>query len=124
MWRVLLVHLTTHPRAVRLTIRQHLDALERVPSAWVLPYNAVHGVPSWLGRLRFDAVVLDTTILCMRWIPWYDHWRRRSDWLADLDALKIALPQDEYHHADTLDEWLDDVGVTVIGTFLDDRHRQ
>ena len=123
MWRVLLVHLTTHPRAVRLTIRQHLDALERVPSTWVLPYNAVHGVPSWLGRLRFDAVVLDTTILCMRWIPWYDHWRRRSDWIADLDALKIALPQDEYHHADTLDEWLDDVGVTVIGTVLDDRHR-
>jgi hypothetical protein len=123
MWRVLLVHLTTHPRAVRLTIRQHLDALERIPSAWVLPYNAVHGVPSWLGRLRFDAVVLDTTILCMRWIPWYDHWRRRSDWLAELDALKIALPQDEYHHADTLDEWLDDVGVTVIGTVLDERHR-
>jgi hypothetical protein len=123
MWRVLLVHLTTHPRAVRLTIRQHLDALERIPSAWVLPYNAVHGVPSWLGRLQFDAVVLDTTILCMRWIPWYDHWRQRGDWIAELDALKIALPQDEYHHADTLDEWLDDVGVTVIGTVLDDRHR-
>jgi hypothetical protein len=123
MWRVLFVHMTPHPRAVRLTIRQHLDALERLPSAWVLPYNAVNGVPSWLGRLDFDAVVLDTTTLCMRWTPGYEDWRRRSDWIAELDALKIALPQDEYHHSDTLDEWLDDVGVTVIGTVLDDRHR-
>jgi hypothetical protein len=123
MWRVLLVHLTPHPRAVRLTIRQHLDALERLPSAWVLPYNGVNGVPSWLGRLDFDVVVLDTTILCMRWTPGYEAWRRRSDWIAELDALKIALPQDEYHHSDTLDEWLDDVGVTVIGTVLDGGHR-
>jgi hypothetical protein len=123
MWRVLLVYMTPHPRAVRLTIRQHLDALERLPSAWVLPYNAVNGIPGWLGRIDFDAVVLDTTILCMRWTPGYEDWRRRSDWIAELDALKIALPQDEYHHSDTLDEWLDDVGVTVIGTVLDDRHR-
>jgi hypothetical protein len=123
MWRVLLVHLTPHPRAVRLTIRQHLDALERLPSAWVLPYNAVNGIPLWLGRLDFDVVVLDTTILCMRWTPGYEAWRRRSDWIAEVDALKIALPQDEYHHSETLDEWLDDVGVTVIGTVLDERHR-
>jgi len=123
MWRVLLVYYAPHPRAVRLTIRQHLDTLERLPSAWVLPYNAVNGIPSWLGRLDFDVVVLDTTILCMRWTPGYEAWRRRSDWIAELDALKIALPQDEYHHSDTLDEWLDDVGVTVIGTVLGDRHR-
>jgi hypothetical protein len=73
--------------------------------------------------MRFDAVVLHTTTLCMRWNVWFDQWRRRLDWLADLDALKIALPQDEYDHAHTLDDWLSDLGVSVVGTVLDDRHR-
>ena len=123
MWRVLLVYVDPHPRALRLTIRQHLDALRRLPDAWVLPYNAVSGVPPWLGRLSFDAVVLHTTVLGMRWSPWFEQWRPHSDWLAGLDALKIALPQDEYHHAETLDDWLDALGVSVVGTVLDGSHR-
>src|SRR5437762_10764767 len=124
MWRVLLVQLAPHPRALRLTIRQHLEALSRVRGAdWVLDYNAVHGVPPWLGRLRFDAVVLHTTFLGMRWSPLFEQWRRRSSWIGELDALKIALPQDEYHHSETLDEWLEELGVTVVGTVLDDTHR-
>jgi hypothetical protein len=94
-----------------------------VPGAEVLSYNAVHGVPRWLGRLGFDAVVLHTTFLCQRWNIWFQQWRKHTDWLADLDALKIALPQDEYHHAETLDSWLDDLGVSVVGTVLDDTHR-
>ncbi|MDQ2984958.1 MAG: hypothetical protein M3R70_13710 [Actinomycetota bacterium] len=109
---------------MRLTIRQHLDALQGMPEAdWVLPYNAVHGVPRWLGKLDFDAVVLHTTFLCMRWSLWFEPWRKRSAWLAELDALKIALPQDEYHHAETLDDWLDELGVGVVGTVLDSSHR-
>lgn len=124
MWRVLLVYLAPHPRALRLTIRQHLEALERLPNAeWVLPYNAVHGIPSWLGKLDFDAVVLHTTFLCMRWSIWFEPWKRRNAWLADLDALKVALPQDEYNNAETLDSWLDELGVSVVGTVLDDAHR-
>jgi hypothetical protein len=94
-----------------------------VPGTEVLSYNAVHGVPQWLGRLRFDAVVLHTTFLCQRWNIWFEQWRKHTDWLADLDALKIALPQDEYHHAETLDSWLDDLGFSVVGTVLDDTHR-
>jgi hypothetical protein len=123
MRRVLLVHTTPHPHAARLTTRQHLRALARATDVELLAYNAVHGVPRWLGRLDFDAVVLHTTSLCMRWSVWFEPWRRRSEWLGELDCLKIALPQDEYHHAERLDAWLDDLGVTVVCTVLDDRHR-
>lgn len=123
MNRVLVVHFTPRPRAVRLTTAQHLEAVEGVSGAEVLSYNAVQGLPSWLKRLDFDAVVLHTTFLCLRWNVWFERWRARSDWLASLDALKIALPQDEYHHAETLDSWLDDLGVSVVGTVLDDTHR-
>ena len=123
MWRVLLLHYTPHPRAVRLTTQQHLEALERVPGAEVLSYNAVNGAPPWLRRLRFDAVVMHTTLLCMRWNPWFEQWKRRLDWLADLGAVKVAFPQDEYDHADVLDEWLDELGFQVVCTVLDETHR-
>jgi len=87
-------------------------------------YNAVHGVPSWLRRLRFDAVLLHTTYLCMRWNVWFEQWRKHSDWLAELDCPKLAFPQDEYWHAETLDDWLADLGVSVICTVLGDDHRE
>src|SRR5438552_10006941 len=123
MTLVRVAHFTPRPRAVRLTTARHLQAVTAVRGAEVLSYNAVHRLPSWLRRLRFDAVVLHTTFLCLRWNVWFEQLRPRSEWLAEVDALKIALPQDDYHHAHTLDSWLDDLGVTVVGTALDETHR-
>lgn len=108
---------------MRLTTAQHLSALAAAQPADVVPYNAVNGAPRWLRHLRFDAVVLHTTVLTMRWNVWFEHWKRRLDWLADVDATKIAFPQDEYDHAHTNDEWLDELGVSVVCTVLDDAHR-
>jgi hypothetical protein len=125
MWRVLLLHYTPRPRAARLTTEQHLGALTRLPEpAQVLSYNAVHGAPSWLRHLRFDAIVLHTTLLCQRWNPWFSEWRPRVEWIGDVNCLKIAFPQDEYDHAEVLDEWLDEAGVSVVCTVLDDLHRR
>src|SRR5436309_1492506 len=124
MPRVLLAHVTPRPRAVRLTTQQHLRALADLPGADILAYNAVNGLPSWLRGLRFDAVVLHTTYLCMRWSPWFRHWKPRGDWLGDSDCLKIAFPQDEYDHAEVLDEWMDELGVSVVCTVLDETHRR
>jgi hypothetical protein len=89
----------------------------------VLDYNAVHRLPTWLRRLEFDAIVLHTTLLGMRWSPVFEQWKERLGWLEEVDALKIALPQDEYWHAETLDSWLDELGVKVVGTVLGSEHR-
>jgi hypothetical protein len=123
MRQILVLHYTPRPRAVRLTTEQHLDAVTAIRGARVLSYNAVNAAPSWLRHLRFDAVVLHTTLLCMRWNVLFPAWRPGLDWLADVDCLKIAMPQDEYDRAHVLDEWLDDLGVSVVCTVLDDRHR-
>jgi hypothetical protein len=123
MWRLLVVHFTPRPRAVRLTTEQHLNAVTAVTDAEVLSYNGVHGPPPWLRHLKFDAVVLHTTFLAVRWNPWFEQWKRRSEWLGDVEALKIALPQDEYDRAHLLDDWLDELGVSVVGTVLDAAHR-
>jgi hypothetical protein len=44
-------------------------------------------------------------------------------WLAAHRAVKVALPQDEYDHAHTLDDWLAELGVAIVGTNFDAVHR-
>jgi hypothetical protein len=121
--RLLFLYLNPRPEAERLTTLQHREALAEVRNAETLSYNAVHGAPAWLRHLRFDAVVLHTTLLTMRWNIWFPQWKRRLDWLADVDAVKIAFPQDEYDGAEIHDRWLDELGVSVVCTVLDDSHR-
>jgi hypothetical protein len=121
--RLLFLYLNPRPEAERLTTLQHREALAAVSNAEMLSYNAVHGAPAWVRHLRFDAVVLHTTLLTMRWNIWFPQWRRRLDWLADVDATKIAFPQDEYDGAEIHDAWLSDLGVSVVCTVLDDQHR-
>jgi glycosyltransferase involved in cell wall biosynthesis len=67
---------------------------------------------------RFDAIILDTTFLCWRWsnprTEYFDVLLRDYAFVADSDAVKIALPQDEYDHASLLDDWLTDWRVDLI----------
>ncbi len=118
-----MLHWMSHPGAVRLTTKQHLDALTAVPDAEVLSYNAIGGAPSWLGRLKFDAIALHTTLVGTRTSPWFSQWKRRFDWIGDVDAVKIAFPQDDYDRAHLQDDWYDELGVSVVCTVLDDTHR-
>jgi hypothetical protein len=63
-----------------------------------------------LRQQRFDAIILDTTFLCWRWaLPrerTIDRILADYAFVADSDAVKIALPQDEYDHSAVLDDWL------------------
>ena len=55
------------PVPFRPTIQQHLHLLDHSSRRHVLLYhNAFLGVPGFLCRTRFDAIVLHTTLLCMR----------------------------------------------------------
>ena len=75
-------------------------------------------VPAFLRRRRFDVVVLDTTFLCWRWTyPREDNFERllrEYAFIAESDAVKVALPQDEYDHSALLDQWLTDWRVDLI----------
>jgi hypothetical protein len=75
-------------------------------------------IPERLRRERFDAIVLDTTFLCWRWgeprVQTYDRLREEYAFVGESDAVKIALPQDEYDHTEILDDWLTQWRVDVI----------
>jgi hypothetical protein len=70
--------------------------------------------PSWFKTIRFDAIVLDTTFLCLRWSPFFHRWKRYLRWIGDCTCTKIALPQDEYDHSEILDEWLNEMQVSAL----------
>ena len=58
-----------------------------------------------------------------RWAPEFAARRPTFDWLAGVDALKIAFPQDEYNHAHVLDDWLADHGIQVVFSVFGSEHR-
>jgi hypothetical protein len=110
--------------AMRPAIRHHLHVLDSSPQPHeILYHNVLNGVPGWLQRVRFDAVVLHNTLLCYRWSPRFPTVQKHLSWLRARDCLKVAMPQDEYDHAEVLDEWLADLGISVVFTNFDERHR-
>jgi len=78
---------------------------------------AVRSVPSWIGELDIDLVVLHTILLSDRWQP--DDFRdvaRRMRPIRNVRAPRVAMPQDEFLNSDLLVEVLDDIGVDHVFT--------
>lgn len=98
---------------MRVAVEQHLRALDQGPDD-IVYLNASDGATGPPRRGQYDAVVLHTTFLCLRWDPLFGRRRRAWSWLGELDCPKIALPQDEYDHAAVLDDWLDELGVDTV----------
>jgi hypothetical protein len=120
-WLVLYLHAESEP--MRPTTTQHLRFLEHSLTPHnVLYWNAWHGVPGWVRSHPYDVVVLHYSVLCMRWHEPFERWRSSLDWIAESDAVRIAMPQDEYVCATTLEEWLGDLDVQCVFSVLDGRN--
>ncbi|MBS0274823.1 MAG: hypothetical protein JSR55_10575 [Proteobacteria bacterium] len=80
-------------------------------------------VTDTLRNEEFDAVIIDTTFLCWRWTgAYFNEFKRKYDFVRDINAVKIAFPQDEYDHSEILETWLIDWKVDIIySVCYDDR---
>jgi hypothetical protein len=117
--KVLILHSNNPLAQVRRTSFNHAFCLLKYA-----PWNSyeLHAfgqpIPSRLRREHFDAIILDTTFLCWRWgkprEEYFDRLLREYSFIADSDAVKIALPQDEYDHSAVLDDWMTDWRVDLI----------
>ena len=117
--RILLLYWSPAGARVRVSLEQHMRALRRLPGRnHVVAYNASRGAPGWLRTFRPDAIVLHTTFLALRWIDGFESRRARSAWIGEARCTKLALPQDDYDHAETLDVWLEELGVDAVLTAL------
>lgn len=108
---------------MRAAIRHHLRAAGMLSRRGRVVYvNAFPHVPRWIRWMRFDAVLLHTTLLCLRWSNELADYRWKLRWVRDLNCPKIAIPQDEYDHSELLDEWLADWNVeAILSNFVGDQ---
>jgi len=117
--KVLILHNNTPLSQVRRTSFNHAFCVLKYA-----PWNSyeLHAfgepIPQRLRHERYDAIILDTTFLCWRWgkprEEYFDHLLREYSFIAGSDAIKIALPQDEYDHSAVLDDWMADWRVDLI----------
>lgn len=103
--------------------------MEHSPTAHDVEYLNVHDVVPHYGLIRedtpivvpdvahqeFDAILLHYTLISLRAAgqPFY-RWKAHVDWIRTVDAIKVAMPQDEGSYADVLDEWLCELGVDIV----------
>jgi len=127
--RILILHYDADPAHTRLTTRQHVRALEACGSrVQTIYWNMYYGVPSWLKSLsrHVDAILLHTTLLCSRWFDTnsFKSLNANLRWVSDCECIKVAIPQDEYDRPEVLDEWLHELGVSVVfSNFGDDQQK-
>ncbi len=122
--RILVLYWHPGPGALGQAVHRHLHALDGCETRnQILYYNAVNGAPDWLRHLHFDVIVFHATLLCLRWSRLFYVWKWRLRWLNDVECVKMAIPQDEYDRSEILDEWLFELGVTVIFSAFDDANR-
>lgn len=103
---------------IRDSIRTHLYCWQRYSNHRVAYLNVAMGFPAdIIRRLNPDVILFHTLFLGMRWGR--DIFRRfvdRCRMLADLDCIKIAMPQDEFLNTDLLNEFINEFGVTHLLT--------
>jgi hypothetical protein len=87
------------------TLSDSLYAFERYSQArcWYLNIG-LRGVPRWLRRIRFDAVLFHPTFLWDRVNPpRFERHRRELRRLDGVGRCRVALPQDEFLQSDALE---------------------
>lgn len=110
--RVLVVYaLMQYP--LRSSTADHLYSFGRHSKSAIAYYNAAaRPLPQWVLRQRFDAIIFHTSFLSSRWDPaTFELVRERVRPLLELDAARLALPQDEFIHTDSLTDFLNEANV-------------
>jgi len=122
-------HHYEQPDESRATILDHIRTLEHSSDEHeIVYYNANDHVPSVasiddstpivvpdVAKQRFDAVILHYTLLSMRALGLgFYRYKQHVAWIGGLDTIKVALPQDEGSYAGVLDEWLFELGVSIV----------
>ncbi len=113
-------------RARKTSVDHALCFSRYVPEHNYLYHDVNWPVTDALRRIRFHAIILDTTVLCIRYYRprelFYEE-KERYRFLSESDAVRIAFPQDDYDHSEVLDAWLSEYRTDVVYSVVWD-HRE
>ncbi|MCM8612120.1 hypothetical protein [Accumulibacter sp.] len=114
---ILVLHRLGNPRLAPSFLCHHVFALrDAFPEHNYLYHDTELPLPDYVRDVAFDAIVLDVTFLCIRWLPaaTFQNIRETYSFVGNSGALKLAFPQDEYDCNELLDDWLCDWQVDVV----------
>lgn len=104
----------------RKTIINHLFCFEKyAPNNRYYYHDVNEPSTKALRDIRFHVVIFDTTALWMRWRrprKRFSRIKEKLAFIADWDAVKIAIPQDDYDHSELLDDWLAEYRFDTVFT--------
>lgn len=99
----------------RQTTIDHVLCYRRYLTEHNYTYHHINApVTDDLQRTRFDVVIFNYCFLGHRTASNFNTHRARYRWLADVHAVKIGIPQDDFLCNELLDQWLEELGVDVI----------
>lgn len=106
--------LNQHP--LRSTLEDHLYSFREHGAGRYHYLNlAAREVPSWLRRMRFDAVIYHNSFLSQRWVPeLFDAAVQKAQPLKGMGVTRIALPQDEFLRTDLVSEFIDEFEIDSV----------
>ncbi|MCW5599814.1 MAG: hypothetical protein KIT59_12005 [Nitrosomonas sp.] len=122
---ILVLHSLGNPAKAADFLEKHVYCLRRnLPDHNYLYHDVSLELPEYVKSTSFHAIILDVTLLCHRWTSSESFHRLKSnyDFVRQSDAIKIALPQDEYDCNELLDDWMCDWGVDVVVSVIE-KHR-
>lgn len=105
----------------RKAIEDHLRCFERYcEEAEVFTCNMMLGLPRYLQRMEFDAILLHSTLVDrdVRREPWKSHLLKQLAPIKKMSGVKIAFPQDEWENTHTLWQFFKAAGVTSLFTLV------
>ena len=101
---------------LRSSLNDHLYSFQRFANQNCYYLNAsLRGLPWYFKSIRFDLIVFHTLFLSMRgsrraFVPLLEKLRELKTW----DAVKVAIPQDEFIHSAQLCEFINEFGVNYV----------
>lgn len=104
------------PRLWRAAVRDLENLLpEHQPGHRYLVHDADQPLPGYVKDLRFHGIILGPTFLCARFSAHVLKATLESyDFVRASDAVKIAMPQDDYDCSAILDRWMSDWQVDAV----------
>ena len=101
---------------VRRSILDHLYSFGNYSEHRFFYLNlAVRDVPRYLHKLRFDLVIYHTIFLSQRWSKEaFDEAIEKARPLKTINAVKVAIPQDEFLNADALSAFINEFDIDLV----------
>lgn len=115
MAKILIVYCSyTYP--LRAAVADHLYSFQRYSSNQCYYLNiGIRGFPRYLRGVKFDLIVFHTIFLSVRWnLNKFQALTKKVRILKDINAVKIALPQDEFLNTDVLCDFINEFGVEHV----------